>query len=210
MRPKARGFTLVEIAIVLVVIGLLLGGILKGQEMVVQARIKNVIADFSGLSVAHYAYQDRYRATPGDDAGAGRWSGAVGGDGNGTVAGNYNSSTSNAESRLWWDHLRRSGFVAGSGEQQPLNAVSGMLGVQTGMGTGTGTALGGFSGLIMCSANLPDKIAVAIDSLLDDGRSNAGALRAMLQSSTNPDVATAAASSYAETGTNVYVACRQI
>lgn len=194
----------------LVVIGLLLGGILKGQEMVVQARVKNVIADFSGLSVAHYAYQDRYRATPGDDAGATRWSGAAVGDGNGTVAGDYNSSTGNAESRLWWDHLRRSGFVSGTGEQQPLNAVSGMIGVQTGMGTGTGAALGGFSGLIMCSANLPDKVAVAVDAQLDDGQSSAGALRAMQQSSANPSIATSAASNYAETGTNVYVTCRQI
>ena len=157
------GFTLVEIAIVLVVVGLLLGGILKGQEMVVQARIKNVIADFSGLSLAHYAYQDRYRATPGDDPRASRWSGTPVGDGDGTVAGDYNSAISNAESRLWWHHLRLSGFVAGTGEQQPLNAVSGMLGVQTGMGTGSGTALGGFSGVIVCSANLPDRVAVAVD-----------------------------------------------
>ena len=43
------GFTLVEIAIVLVIIGLLLGGILKGQEMITQAKIKNVIADISGV-----------------------------------------------------------------------------------------------------------------------------------------------------------------
>ena len=77
MLQGQRGFTLVEIAIVLVVIGLLLGGILKGQEMVVQARTKNVIADFGGLTAAHYAYQDRYRATPGDDPAANRWSGAA-------------------------------------------------------------------------------------------------------------------------------------
>ena len=210
MRPKPHGFTLVEIAIVLVIIGLLLGGILKGQEMVVQARIKNVIADLSGLTAAHYAYQDRYRATPGDDSGATRWSGAVAGDGNGTVAGDYNSALNNAESRLWWDHLRRSGFVAGSGEQQPLNALSGMLGVQTGMGTGTGTALGGFSSLIVCSANLTDKLAVAIDSQMDDGSPSSGAMRAQLQTAPNPSIANNAASTYQETGTNVYVACRQI
>lgn len=204
------GFTLVEIAIVLVVVGLLLGGILKGQEMVVQARIKNVIADFSGLSLAHYAYQDRYRATPGDDPRASRWSGTPVGDGDGTVAGDYNSSISNAESRLWWHHLRLSGFVAGTGEQQPLNAVSGMLGVQTGMGTGSGTALGGFSGVIVCSANLPDRVAVAVDSQLDDGRPDNGVMRAQLQSSVNPGIASAAASAFQETGTNVYVACRQL
>lgn len=208
---RQQGFTLVEIAIVLVVIGLLLGGILKGQEMVVQARIRNVIADFSGLTAAHYAYQDRYRATPGDDPGATRWGlTPPAGAGNGVVAGDYNSAINDAESRLWWEHLRRAGFVAGTGQQQPLNSLSGMLGVQTGMGTGTGTALGGFSSLIMCSANLADKVAVAIDSQMDDGSPSSGAMRAQLQTSTNQNIANAAASTYQETGTNTYVACRQI
>src|SRR3979411_2090741 len=84
------GFTLVEIAIVLVIIGLLLGGILKGQEMITQAKIKNVMSDFSGISAAYHGYQDRYRAIPGDDPGAGgRWTtapAAVSGDGDGQVS----------------------------------------------------------------------------------------------------------------------------
>ena len=64
---KQAGFTLLEIAIVLIVTGLLLGGILKGQEMITQARIKNVVNDFNGITAAYFAYQDRYRAVPGDD-----------------------------------------------------------------------------------------------------------------------------------------------
>src|SRR2546427_7806961 len=68
------GFTLVEIAIVLVIIGLLLGGILKGQEMITQAKIKNAINDFNGVTVAVTSYQDRYRFLPGDDPNADtRW-----------------------------------------------------------------------------------------------------------------------------------------
>src|SRR5687767_6913359 len=106
-----KGFTLVEIAIVLVIIGLLLGGILKGQEMITQAKIKNTMADFTGISAAYHGYQDRYRAIPGDDTGAGRWSGATPGNGNGLVLGKYNSGTATDESRLFWDHLRRAGFV---------------------------------------------------------------------------------------------------
>ena len=77
MKAQQKGFTLVEIAIVLVIIGLLLGGILKGQEMITQAKIKNVIADFSGISAAYHGYQDRYRAIPGDDINATRWTGAT-------------------------------------------------------------------------------------------------------------------------------------
>ena len=57
MTQNQRGFTLVEIAIVLIIIGLLLGGALKGQELITQARIKSVAADFSNITVAIYGYQ---------------------------------------------------------------------------------------------------------------------------------------------------------
>jgi prepilin-type N-terminal cleavage/methylation domain-containing protein len=214
MKHTQKGFTLVEIAIVLVIIGLLLGGILKGQEMITQAKIKNVTADFSGISAAYYGYQDRYRAIPGDDKDAAtRWAGATAGTGNGQVAGKYNSTTDTDESRMWWDHLRRAGFVAGNGFQQPFNAVTGMIGVQTGDGAATpGTALGGFGGLIVCSAGLPDKIAIAVDTQMDDGVIGTGTVRGQKHTAgPNPDVNTAADSSaYAETGTNVYVLCRAL
>ena len=71
---KQQGFTLVEIAIVMVIIGLLLGGVLKGQEIITNARVKNVENDFNGVTAAIYSYQDRYRAIPGDDSKVGnRW-----------------------------------------------------------------------------------------------------------------------------------------
>src|SRR5207247_5841261 len=94
-RSTEMGFTLVEIAIVLVIIGLLLGGILKGQEMITQAKIKNVINDFNGITVAITSYQDRYRALPGDDKNATtRWTtqAPASGDGNGVIAGFYNAN----------------------------------------------------------------------------------------------------------------------
>ena len=226
---KAQGFTLVEIAIVLVIIGLLLGGILKGQEMITQAKIKNVIADFSGISAAYHGYVDRYKKIPGDDPCAGgtvtlgncgtttgRWTGATAGNGNGVVAGAYNSPTNTDESRLWWDHLRRAGFVSGVGDQQPFNALSGMIGVQTGDAAATPAATlkdaagNGFVGIIICSANLPDKIAIAADTQMDDGVPNAGEVRSQLQTAPNPAVAATAATAYAETGTNVYTLCRSL
>jgi len=219
MNSKQSGFTLVEIAIVLVIIGLLLGGILKGQEMITQAKIKNVVADFSGISAAYYGYQDRYRAIPGDDSNAAtRWTtptAAVAGTGNGIVEGTYNAACATAvvESCQWWDHLRRAGFVAGNGKIQPFNAVTGVIGVQTGNGATTiATVLGGFGGLIICSAGLPDKIAIAIDTQMDDGVIATGTVRGQLHDAgPNPTISTsAAASAYAETGTNVYVVCRAI
>ena len=227
MNTAGRGFTLVEIAIVLVIIGLLLGGILKGQEMITQAKIKNVIADFSGISAAYHGYVDRYKKLPGDDPCAGgvvtvgncgtttgRWTGATAGNGNGIVAGLYNSGTSTDESRQWWDHLRRAGFVSGVGDQQPFNALTGMIGVQTGDNAGgpiLGTdaaGTGGFSGLFICSTNLTDKIAMAADTQMDDGVPVTGDVRGQLQTAPNPAPAKQATAAYAETGTNVYMLCR--
>lgn len=225
MKSLQKGFTLVEIAIVLVIIGLLLGGILKGQEMITQAKIKNVVADFSGISAAYYGYQDRYRAIPGDDPGAAaRWAGAFVGGGNGQVGGTYNNVCPtplialSPESCHWWDHLRRAGFVAGSGGLQPFNAVTGLLGVQTGDGAAvvgptlgtTALGAGGFSGLIVCSANLPDKIAIAVDTQMDDGIPISGTVRGLLQAAPNPGTANPATATYAETGTNTYLLCRAL
>src|SRR5260221_807798 len=107
------GFTLVEIAIVLVIIGLLLGGILKGQEMITKAKIKNIINDFNGVTAAVNTYQDRYRALPGDDlTAATRWSSqsAVSGTGDGKINNTYNNPPAatldnTMESNLFWWHL---------------------------------------------------------------------------------------------------------
>ena len=216
MNRMQKGFTLVEIAIVLVIIGLLLGGILKGQEMITQAKIKNVVSDFSGISAAYYGYQDRYRAIPGDDPNAAtRWTGATQGTGDGVVAGTYNNGgaacVASVEACSWWDHLRRAGFVAGNGVTQPFNAVTGLIGVQTGNGSGA-TVLGGFGGLIICSAGLPDKIAIAVDTQMDDGLVGTGTVRGQMHTGgPNPAINTAAdASAYAETGTNVYTLCRAL
>ena len=67
---RQSGFTLIEIAIVLVIIGLLLGGILKGQELINSARVKNLATDFRNIPLFIYGYQDKFRALPGDDSAA--------------------------------------------------------------------------------------------------------------------------------------------
>ena len=87
---KQRGFTLIEIAIVLVIIGLLLGGVLKGQELITSARVRNLISQQDGIKAAYFGFLDRYRALPGDYPAAaavaninGMTLGCTGGGGNG-------------------------------------------------------------------------------------------------------------------------------
>src|SRR6185312_9721697 len=70
MRKAESGFTLIEIAIVLVIIGLLLGGVLKGQELITGARVRNLIQQQDGIKAAYFGFLDRYRALPGDYASA--------------------------------------------------------------------------------------------------------------------------------------------
>ena len=204
------GFTLIEIAIVLVIVGLLLGGILKGQELITQAKIRNVVNDFNGTSAAYYAYQDRYRAIPGDDINAAtRWTNpqATAGDGNGSISGNYNA-TAGAESAYFWQDLRLSGLIAGAGTDTapPQNAASGITGVQNG-------ALG-FAGLVVCSSNLPAKIAQAVDSQFDDGNAMTGQVKAEMAANTASNAPavgnTVPVTNYVDNGTNVYIVCKNI
>lgn len=70
MKSKQSGFTLVEIAIVLVIVGLLLGGVLKGQELITSGKAKALFADKAAIQTAYNIYNDRYRAIPGDDGAA--------------------------------------------------------------------------------------------------------------------------------------------
>ncbi len=218
------GFTLVEIAIVLVIIGLLLGGILKGQEMITQAKIKNIVNDFNGITVAVTSYQDRYRALPGDDQNATtRWTTQNPGKGNGDgvidVTGKYKDNNTlgaggapanGAETNLFWQHLRIAGFVpglttgTGSGTPPP-NAAGGIIGVESGV---VGTSGLGFTSLIVCFSNLPEKVASAVDGQMDDSNPASGQVRAQLQSGPNPNTAPTPATAYVETGVNQYLMCK--
>ncbi len=114
---KQTGFTLIEIAIVLVIIGLLLGGVLKGQELITSARVRNLITQQEGIKAAYFGFLDRYRALPGDyDRAVGTITGvvAVGCPGNGNGNGRIEVGAPGFESIAAWEHLSKAGFINGS------------------------------------------------------------------------------------------------
>jgi prepilin-type N-terminal cleavage/methylation domain-containing protein len=117
MQRKQQGFTLIEIAIVLVIIGLLLGGILKGQELITSARVRNLISQQDGIKAAFFGFQDRFRAFPGDYTGATVNIANVAvtaACNNGNGNGNGQIETANAEMILAWEHLSKAGFITGT------------------------------------------------------------------------------------------------
>ncbi len=183
MKKQQSGFTLVEVAIVMVIIGLLLGGVLKGQEVITNARLKNVNNDFSGISAAIYSYQDRYSALPGDDDLANVHVGVTAttleGDGDGFLDDAFDSATANDESRLAWLHLRAAGLVAGdAGDQsQPQNAFNGISGISTG-DNGGGENVNGLTGLFVGFTQVEGDMAVILDTQNDDGNGDSGTVRA--------------------------------
>lgn len=188
MKRNQPGFTLIEIAIVLVIIGLLLGGVLKGQELINSAKVKNLAGDFKNVPVFIYGYQDKYKALPGDDASVATH--VTGGTvcapaavnlcapGNGIIDGAWNATSIASESFVFWQHVRLAGFAAGptdttAANYLPQNAVGGALGVTN----AANTAITGLTGsYIICSDAIAGKFAKQLDTILDDGNTATGSM----------------------------------
>ncbi|PKO83778.1 MAG: prepilin-type cleavage/methylation domain-containing protein [Betaproteobacteria bacterium HGW-Betaproteobacteria-11] len=190
MRNRQSGFTLVEIAIVLVIIGLLLGGVLKGQELINSAKVKNIISDIRNVSVFIYGYQDKYKALPGDDPQANAHHGGTtatcaGCLGNGIINGGYNSTTNTDESYLFWQHVRLANLAAGptnvaDANYIPKNADGGLIGVQS----AANPVIAGMTGTyLVCTDGVLGKFVKQMDTTLDDGETSTGSVRAVLTSS---------------------------
>ena len=116
-----RGFTLLEIVIVVLIIGFLLAGVLKSQELITSAKVKRVAGQLDEIRSAYFGFQDRFKALPGDYASAGANLNCgtltcLHGNGNGRVRENEPVVDGNQphEELLLWSHLSTAGFLKGS------------------------------------------------------------------------------------------------
>lgn len=186
MKSGQRGFTLVEIAVVLVIVGLLLGGVLKGQELIDSAKVKNLAQDFRTTPMLIYAYQDKFRALPGDDRRAvahlcpsGVSDCTTVGNGDGTLGGRWDDDDG-SEAARFWQQVRLANLASGPTDTSdtgyiPRNAEGGRIGIQRG---GSGAPLGMGGSHVLCSASISGKLVRQLDQTLDDGNPASGAMRA--------------------------------
>lgn len=217
IKRQQAGFTLIEIAIVLVIIGLLLGGVLKGQEMIENSRIKSVVTDLRGVSSAFTGYFDRYHALPGDETNATAiargWNvGAAGGNADGTLTMAVGQTFTNAaaEQAAMWQFLRASGFLAGN---STLNGVAGLPKAGTGGLIGASTAPYGLQGPSVCVSALTHKQASGVDTIIDgNAGNNVGDARGAVGAGVPlaPTAAVPAAVAYNESLATTWTMCRRL
>jgi prepilin-type N-terminal cleavage/methylation domain-containing protein len=189
----AQGFTLIEMAIALIVIALLMIGQAKGSLLLDVAREKNLESDFRNVAAAIYAYQDKYKAIPGDDALAAQHVSAPAsmvGNGTGLIDGNWYDTVSTSEAYLVWLHLRLANLVDGptdttAADYQPVNTFGRQLGIQSGKGdanapivTASGTAP--TAAYFICSRGIPGRLVSSLDIKVDNGDPATGSMMATL------------------------------
>jgi len=185
MRTHQRGFTLIEIAIVLVIIGLLLGGVLKGQELITSARVRNLISVQDGVKAAFFGFQDRFRAYPGDYNQASQnianmttTCGGGNGNGNGVI-----DATPVLESILAWEHLSKAGFITGTFDCNTTESLSTTpnnpynVFLQLVFDGAYGSATSAQRHNLKTGAQIPVEIIAEVDRKIDDGRPFSGSFQ---------------------------------
>ena len=176
-----KGFTLVELAIVLVIIGLILAGIIKGQELITNAKIKRAYNTQREIAAAVYTYFDRYQYYPGDDPQAAtRFTPALpvptNGNGNALIAAGAASTAANfactatgTEQCDLWAELRLSGILTGSGFTNPTHPYGGAVAISyfnmPAIGAGSTAQLTHWIQL----QNMPYDVCKILDQQYDDG-----------------------------------------
>ncbi len=209
---QQSGFTLIELAIVLVIIGLLLGGVLKGQELINGAKVKNLANDFRNVQMQLFSYQDKFHALPGDDPYAIAHTGAdANGNGDGIIDGAGINPVSGSENFQIWQHLRKAGLANGStllvdSNYLPSNAEGGKIALQS-KAELTITGLGG--AFAICSQNIPGKFVKQLEAMLDNGNTASGAMMAAqnVTGTTAVDAVTSVGNSPTIVDENRYTVC---
>jgi prepilin-type N-terminal cleavage/methylation domain-containing protein len=158
-----QGFTLVELAMVLVVIGLIITGVLKGEALIENAKVKRLVSQKDEMTAAYFTFFDRYGQFPGDEA----ITSAPPGD---TTNGSNNGQIEPSENLNVFQDLKAAGILNGSyATNLPPNAYGGTISILWDAPMG---------GNVVQFTAVPGTVAEQIDLKYDDGVWNTGTIRA--------------------------------
>jgi prepilin-type N-terminal cleavage/methylation domain-containing protein len=232
IRRNSQGFTLVELAISISIIGLLLVGTLGGIDMIKAGRLRKVASEFTNYKTAIDQFVSEYQYLPGDlPTASSYWSGAHNGDGNTTIT--WSGLPAVREDLFAWEHLGKAGLITGSFTGAPNPLASGTVGyvlgtnapksegikngiymLQTGyfggfgnLATygvnGTAIRIGGLVGNSPYNGIVNAKDAYSIDKKIDDGKASSGLLVAIDNAATCVDALwTSSSANYRLTNTS--------
>jgi len=220
---KQSGFTLVEIAIVLVIIGVLLAGVLKGQGLINNAHIKGIVNDMNGVSAAYNGYMDRYHVQPGTEtavaANTRGWSTtAIGASPLVLPVGNTFTAPT-ASQQAFWQVLGASGLFSTSPNTLvvPTSSNGGLIGVTITPFIAGGAGTNGVPGVSVCESGVSGIQAEGVDTIIDGQLpatnigNNVGNLQGILGASPTPPAGIAAvALAYSETAGQTWTLCRSL
>lgn len=199
---KKQGFSLVELSIVLVIIGLLIAALVKGKAVLENARIKRVIGDVETIVSAYNTYYDLYSAYPGDDRFASeRWPGigalALTENPSNALIGGTTCKTApvdGTECNEAWQELRAALMVQGDPlatgvSALPTHNLGGIIWIWNSADDGIAETNFGVSGErnYIGVTNLRSEVADVIDEKFDDGVYNTGSVRGSADYSVDPE-----------------------
>lgn len=166
----------------LVILGLLLGGVLKGQELLTNARVRELITQQDGVKAAFFGFQDRFKAMPGDYTGA--TTSIVNATQNGNGNGRVESGTTPNESILAWEHLSRAGFLNATftygATESPTTTLRNNYGVFLQIaydgiyGPGSASTPSMLRHNVKSGCQIPVEVIAEVDRKIDDGAPNGG------------------------------------
>lgn len=173
---NSGGFTLIEMALVLVLGGMLMTVVLKGQTMIESAKLLRVVNDLQSISVAYNTYSAMYNALPGDDGNSHGWMNVDRGNNNGLIEGQ--SAIDGSEAHEAWQALRQSGLLIGNPDATSENQL--FKNPYGGHYRFSFRNFGPRSGMKNCIVvdGLAGRMAESIDIKYDDGLFNSGSVTA--------------------------------
>lgn len=175
-KPGKGGFTITEMSLALVMGGLLMGGVMKGENLVEGFQLRILMNDLQGISAAYNTYYNRYNALPGDDPRVHAWGAVKVGNSNGVIEGS--SRRDGSEAHEAWQSLRYTGLISGDPRARgrdvlplsPYGRPYELCSRNFGAGFGKKNSVR--------VTKLAGSVAEVVDATFDDGRHNTGRISA--------------------------------